>query len=136
MKKFHVGVKGIVRDAERGVLLLKRDYKSGDFWDTPGGRIDGDETFAETLNRELGEELPGISNVKIGNLLGAYRLQKDIEDDISLVLLYFEVSADLPDPIVLSDEHDGLIWIKNFDEIPSKINDELKNILTSLFSLS
>ena len=39
MIKFNVGVKAII-EHEGKVLLLRKN----DFWDTPGGRIDGDET--------------------------------------------------------------------------------------------
>jgi len=57
-------------------------------WDIPGGRINGNEDFKVTLNRELSEELPGIEVSGINDFLGAYRLPKDINEDISLVLLY------------------------------------------------
>jgi 8-oxo-dGTP pyrophosphatase MutT (NUDIX family) len=55
MKKFYVGCKGLIRDKGRGILLLHREYKSGDFWDVPGGRIDEDEDIEQTLIRELNE---------------------------------------------------------------------------------
>ena len=131
-KLFNVGVKGIVRDGKRGVLLLHREYKSGDFWDTPGGRIDGDEDFKDTLLRELAEELPGITGVKVGKLLGAFRLQKDIKDDISLVLLYFLVDAQLPDPVVLSEEHESSLWVTSRADLPEGLNPEIKKILEEL----
>lgn len=129
MKKFYVGVKGVVREQGKGFLLLRRDYKSGDFWDTPGGRIDGSEEFEDTLKRELIEELPGITGIKIGDLLGAFRLQKDIDGDISLVLLYFLVDAKLPEPIRLSEEHDSHIWVSEYSKIPEGLNPEIHKIL-------
>lgn len=132
MKKFYVGIKGIVVDEEKGALLLKREYKSGDFWDTPGGRIDGDEDFKDTLARELAEELPGIEVQNIGELLGAHRVQKDIDDDISLVLLYFEVKATLPDPVQLSEEHDDYLWVRTRDTLPRGLNPQLNAILGSI----
>ncbi len=131
MKKFYVGVKGIVRD-KRGILLLHRDYKSGDYWDIPGGRIDNDETFEETLKRELSEELPGCKLISVQKLEGAHRLLKDIENDTSLVLLYFLVDAQLPKEITLSEEHESYIWIKSKDEIPERINPEIRKILQRL----
>ena len=132
MKKFYVGIKGLVHDKKRGFLLLKREYKSGDFWDSPGGRIDGDEDFKTTLLRELTEELPDIQEVKIGELLGAHRVQKDIENDISLVLLYFLVEASLPEKIKLSDEHNGYTWLKTKADIPEGLNPEIHRIITQL----
>jgi len=136
MKKFYVGVKGVVRDGEKGILLLHRDYQSGDFWDTPGGRIDGDEDFETTLKRELNEELPGIKNVEIKELVGAFRVKKDIENDISLVLLYFLVDANLPDPVVISDEHESHVWVKNLAELPEGLNPQIKHIITTLLKLN
>ena len=132
MKKFYVGVKGVVREKERGIILLHRDYQSGDYWDTPGGRIDGDEEFEDTLKRELQEELPGIKGINITDLLGAFRLQKDIDPDTSLVLLYFLVEAKLPKPVELSDEHESYIWIKTRKDIPDKLNPEIKRILEQI----
>lgn len=132
MKKFYVGIKGIIFDKQRGVLLLSRDYKSGDSWDTPGGRMDGNETFAETLARELDEELPGIKVANIGKLLGAHRVQKDIDGEISLVLLYFKVEASLPDPIKLSDEHDGHLWVATKADIPVGLNEQVTKILQEI----
>lgn len=132
MKKFYVGIKGIVRDPKKGIILLHRDYKSDDFWDAPGGRMDGSEDFIDTLKRELSEELPGIKVTEVGDLLGAFRLQKDIDGDTSLVLLYFLVTAELPDPVQLSDEHESYRWLKKSTDIPKQINQQLNITLESL----
>lgn len=132
MKKFYVGVKGIVKDPKQGIILLHRDYKSGDYWDTPGGRMDGEEDFVDTLKRELAEELPGIKVKEVGDLVAAFRLQKDIDGDTSLVLLYFLVTAELPSPVQLSDEHESHIWISNRAGIPEGVNPELRKVLDNL----
>src|SRR5579864_8088753 len=134
MKQFYVGVKGVVRDDRRGVILLHREYKSGDFWDVPGGRIDGDEDFKDALKRELNEELPGISNVKVGNLLGAFRVHKDLDEDVGLVLLYFMVEARLPSEITLSEEHSSHVWVKSRADLPQGLNTEIEKILKGLLS--
>lgn len=128
MKTFYVGIKGIIFNNQKGVLLLKR----GDFWDIPGGRMDDDEEFLDTLRRELAEELPGIEVQEVGELLGAHRVQKDIDGEISLVLLYFEVKATLPEPVKLSDEHDDYLWVKSKTEIPESLNKEVTSILQEL----
>jgi 8-oxo-dGTP pyrophosphatase MutT (NUDIX family) len=129
MKTFYVGVKGIVIDEERGALLLHREYKSGDFWDMPGGRMDDDEDFKDTLTRELSEELPGVKVQRIGDLLGAHRVHKDIDGNVSLVLLYFSVTAKLPDPVQLSEEHSGYKWVKTQHDIPEGVNEQVMKIL-------
>ncbi|NBX97491.1 NUDIX hydrolase [bacterium] len=128
IKKFNVGVKGIIK-TDQGYLILK--HAKGHF-DTPGGRIDDNEDFKDTLQRELGEELPGITNIEIGDLIGAFRLQKDIDGDISLVLLYFLVNATLPDPIALSEEHTEHLFIKNLAGIPDGLNPEIEGVLRKI----
>jgi mutator protein MutT len=53
-------VAGVVRDAEGRVLLCKRAaYKkiAPGVWHMPGGAIEAGETLAETIARELREEL-------------------------------------------------------------------------------
>lgn len=132
MKKFYVGIKGIVRDQARGYILLHRDYKSGDYWDIPGGRMDDDEDFEQTLRRELQEELPGIEVHQVGDLQGAFRLHKDIDADIGLVLLYFLVDATLPEIVKLSDEHQDLTWVNSVTELPDGLNPEIEKILQRL----
>lgn len=115
IKKFYVGVKGIIKQNDQ-VLVLKKNEGEG-FWEVCGGRIDGDETIEQTLQRELAEELPGIKNVKLASLLGAHRLPKDIDGDTSLTLLYYQVEATLPEPIVLSSEHTEYRWVKSSTEV-------------------
>lgn len=131
MKKFYVGVKGIIKE-ERGYVLLKA---TKGYWDIPGGRMDDDETFEDTLRRELSEELPGSELISVGGLQGAHRLQKDIDGDTSLVLLYFLVEAKVPQEVVLSEEHESYIWINKLEDIPEdSLNQEINSILRTLVS--
>lgn len=128
MKKFYVGVKGIIHDENKGVLLLKDPR----IIDVPGGRIDDNEMFEETLQREIQEELPGAELQSIGELLGASRIPKDVVQDTSLVLLYYKVAVNLPELIVLSDEHDSYFWVQSVQDIPPEANPDLVAILTKL----
>lgn len=116
MKKFNVGIKGVVKRNDGSVLLLLKNQKNP-FWEVPGGRVDGDETVEQTLYRELREELPGCSNIVIKRCLCAHRLPKDIGEDLGLMLVYFEVSAKLSEPIELSQEHTDYRWVKSLDEV-------------------
>jgi len=115
IKKFYVGIKGVI--VQDGKVLVLQKNKPDPFWEICGGRIDGDETIEQALQRELQEELPGITNVKAERLLAAHRLPKDIDGDISLMLVYYQVKATLPDPIVLSDEHSAYRWVASSTEI-------------------
>lgn len=114
MKKFYVGIKAVIHDDKKGYLMLR--HTSG-WLDFPGGRMDDDENFEDTMRRELSEELPGSKLIAIGDLLGSKRVMKDIDDDISLVLLYFKATVKLPEQIVLSDEHTEYQWVTSRDDI-------------------
>ena len=129
MKKFYIGVKAVIR-TEKGILLLR--HESG-YWDMPGGRIDDNERFEEALAREITEELPGSTNIVIGKQLGTYRIERDIEADLGLVLVFFEAHATLVDPLVLSDEHETVLWVAKVEDIPEDITDIVKqNVLAGL----
>ena len=112
MKTFYVGIKGgIVKDGK--VLLLRTNPEHEDRgarWEVAGGRIEGNETFEQALTRELGEELPNVRDVKVGNLLDVHRLHKDIWGEKSLVLVYYHVEADFDGEPELSEEHLEWLW--------------------------
>lgn len=108
MKTFFVGVKGVI--VKDGKVLILKGGAGRDFWDVPGGRIDDNETLHETLTRELHEEVPNIQNIKIGEVLDAFRVQKNIEGDVSLTLIFFKVHADFEGDTQISDEHEQWKW--------------------------
>lgn len=131
MKKFFVAVKAFVRD-ERGYVLLGKDYKSGEKWGFPGGRLDGSESFEEGLIRELHEELPGISDITVGELQGVRRLTIDVDKDTGLLFMYFNVTAKLPEDIVITDEHESYIQVRSANEIPDGVPTNVVEMLKSL----
>lgn len=134
MKKFYVGIKGLVHDPERGVFLILAERGDRNFWEIPGGRIEGDDSFETTLQREISEEVPGATDIKMGRLLGSERIDHDIAPDTGLVLLLFEVTAKLPDPIVISHEHSDFMWVKDVSEIPDNVSPELlRTAITEVF---
>ena len=129
MKRFFVGVKAIIKDPTRGVLLLEDPR----IIDVPGGRIDENETFKETLKREIDEELPGTEVISVGELLGTYRVPMDVADDTGLVLLFFRVEAVVPEEVILSSEHVGYLWVNSVENIPKdRINEEIRRIVTEI----
>lgn len=131
MKTFFVGVKGVVvKDGK--VLLLKKSGEEG-FWEVPGGRIDGNETLQETLTRELQEELPNIQNIRINTVLDAYRLHKDIVEDVSLTLIFFEVHADFEGDPQISEEHSEWRWAEK-DEALSIASQSCKKAIEAVLS--
>ncbi len=54
---FQVGVKALIMNEENQLLLVSETNNADVYWDIPGGRIDGDESFSQTLERELLEEV-------------------------------------------------------------------------------
>lgn len=108
MIPFNVGVKAIIE--HDGKILLLHGGDGRDFWEGPGGRIDDDETIGQTLRRELEEELPGIANIRIGQILHALRLPGMKLGDKGLFLVWYHVQAEFPDGVKLSDEHETYLW--------------------------
>lgn len=105
-RTFYVGAKGLIVRANHVLILGDRGFR-----DLPGGRIDGDENPIEALARELDEELPGITEIQIGPLIGWHRPIDFDDPEHGLFLVIFHVEARLPDPIVLSHEHDRADWV-------------------------
>lgn len=109
-KKFFVGVKALIVKDEK-VLLLWHDRKGLQFWDMPGGKIDGDETPHQALTRELTEELPGVHNINIGQLLHVHRIEREVAEGIGLLLVVYETQVELQREILHSHEHGGYTWM-------------------------
>ncbi|MEA2056473.1 MAG: NUDIX hydrolase [Patescibacteria group bacterium] len=131
-EKFVVGIKGFIVKDNKLLLLKKseRGYISSEFWDLPGGRIDGDENPLETLKRELNEELPGIKEIEIKDLLWVYRIPYVIENASNLFLVYYLVGADVS-AAKLSTEHVEKKWvgIDEFGELDAPVNANFKDLL-------
>ena len=111
-KRFFVGVKGvIIKDGK--VLLIKanKQIEGRDHWEVPGGRIDSDETIEQALRRELSEEVPNIRDVTVGEILHAHRIDRDVADDTSLVLIFYKVDAEFDGELQLSEEHTEYRWV-------------------------
>jgi 8-oxo-dGTP pyrophosphatase MutT (NUDIX family) len=112
-KIFNIGVKGVITDPVRkqALVLLAQRNDGSKYWDIPGGRIDGIETPEITLIRELKEEIVNFpESAEIGQLLSAYRLSRELEGGLGLMLLFYQVSVEL-DEIELSSEHTSYRWV-------------------------
>jgi ADP-ribose pyrophosphatase YjhB (NUDIX family) len=60
---FHLGVKALVINQDKELLLLERHHPSkGMYWDLPGGRLQRGESQLEALSREIKEET-GMDNI-------------------------------------------------------------------------
>jgi 8-oxo-dGTP diphosphatase len=119
IKDFNVGVKGLVCVGNT-CLVLKKGSGAEAYWDIPGGRIDGNESLAETLQRELSEELPSLSTYSVLEVVGAHRLSRDILEGKGLVLIFYKVEAEAFN-VSLSDEHTDYCWVTK-ETLPSLLN--------------
>lgn len=128
IEDFHVGVKAVIERDDKVLLLHKA---SKDIWEGAGGRIDGDETIGETLLRELNEELPGIENIAVGELLHADRLPGRVLGERALLLVWYRVTADFPAGISISDEHDDFGWF-SIAEVKDKASDGIREAVDKL----
>ncbi|MDZ7785944.1 MAG: NUDIX domain-containing protein [Candidatus Saccharibacteria bacterium] len=131
MKTFHIGVKAIIVDQDK-TLLLKTNEERGSRWEVPGGRIDDNESIPETLKRELEEEILNIRSIEVKEIVHVHRLQKDIEGSISLTLLFYEVTATFDGAIALSDEHVDYKWCTR-EEVAEFVQPELAEIIQKAF---
>lgn len=106
---FNAGIKAaIVNDDE--VLILTKTEPWFSEYDLPGGRVQGNESFEDCLTRELQEELPGITNVVIHNQLTTLNTGWTLRGGQGLLWIIYLVTATLPQPIVLSEEHSSFEW--------------------------
>ncbi len=111
MKTFYVGIKAvIIKDDKVLILHTNVNKERPDMWEVPGGRIDDEESIEQALLRELKEELPNIKAIVMEEIVDAYRLNKDIDGDKSLVLVFYKVSADFDGNPKISDEHVEYEW--------------------------
>lgn len=110
---FHLGVKVLLCNNERKILLLEKQHRiKGVYWDLPGGRLHKGETVMETLHREVEEEtglkyLDGavlfdmiLTNIRIPTSFG----------EVGLILSIYRCNISSSFIPQLSAEHIGFNW--------------------------
>jgi 8-oxo-dGTP pyrophosphatase MutT (NUDIX family) len=108
--KFYIGVKAVIIHQQKLLVLNRAHSASGAFPDLPGGRMEAGESIEAALRRELAEELPGMPEFEIGEILLARRRAQPFLDGTEFCLLYFRVTV--PEfEIRLSEEHSGYEWM-------------------------
>jgi 8-oxo-dGTP pyrophosphatase MutT (NUDIX family) len=99
-----LGVRGLVRDGEGRVLLLKHTYTSG--WHMPGGGIERGETGEEALAREMVEEA-GVELVGRPRLRSIHSSETSFRGDH---ILFFEVGDWQPVKATSRGEIETVEW--------------------------
>jgi 8-oxo-dGTP pyrophosphatase MutT (NUDIX family) len=106
---FQVGVKALIRRDD--TFLVVRHTAGSRSWDLPGGRMERGESIEQALRRELSEELPGIRIDEIGRQVHTcLKPRPPFPDGSALMLVVHAVTAQVPDDLQLSDEHDEFRW--------------------------
>lgn len=104
-----VGVKSLLINEEKEVLLVKRSSFPEGIWEIPGGRIDSHETLEEALKRELEEEVE-IKSLDIIGILGAQDIfPEGGESHVVRITYISRVTSNL---VTLSSEHSEFVWVK------------------------
>lgn len=111
MKTYQVGVKGIIFNSKKEVLVLLKKREL--IWDIPGGRTEEGEDLLKSLDRELKEEILNLKDYRIIQLINASKIEK-----ANLVLIYYKIETNLNE-IELSEEHKLYKWIslKDIDNL-------------------
>lgn len=120
-RNFQAGVKALIQNQKGEVLLLldsRQINKDWQAWDFPGGRMNHDEDFLQTLKRELYEEtgITKFSNpefVKVA--LSTHEITLENRIKVGLILLLYRVTIDENTQITLSDEHLEYRWVDRME---------------------
>lgn len=111
---FHLGVKVLLCNHDKILLLKKQHRIRGTYWDLPGGRLKKGETVMETLQREVEEETGFrslddafafdmiLTNIRIPTIIG----------EVGLILSIYRCNIRASFTPRLSEEHTGFDWFR------------------------
>lgn len=115
---FQIGIKALIMNEDNKLLLLSSDASDGSTrWDMPGGRMDDDETFLQTLERELTEEI-GCTYVGdpeyFATSLSSARIPVG-DKQLGLVLVTYRAHIPNNTQIQLNDYETGYAWFDSLE---------------------
>ena len=124
MNRPEVCVGAIAVDDERLLLVRRGRGPAAGEWSVPGGRVEGGETLAEAVVRELAEEtrLEGIC----GQLVGWV---ERIDEDHHFVILDFAVTVLDPTTPAAGDDAAEAAWVALGDVAELRLVDGLAEFL-------
>jgi 8-oxo-dGTP diphosphatase len=100
-----IAVGAVLVDHDRLLLVRRGRGPAAGTWSVPGGRVEGGETLAEAVTRELREET-GVEGV-CGPLIG---WAERFDGDDHFVILDFEVTLVGDDRLEAGDDAAEAVW--------------------------
>jgi 8-oxo-dGTP diphosphatase len=126
MKAYGLTVRGIIRNSEGEILIVKRHAKSRtdpEMWELPGGKVEKGEHFADALVREIKEETN--LDVNVGDFCEA--IQNDYPHKRTVQLMMY--LDDINGSVEISDEHTQFKWASMDEIINLKLSTSFKKVL-------
>jgi len=106
---------GIIFKDDLVLICRRKPEKSlGGYWEFPGGKVEGTESYEESLLRELIEEL----NLKVEIKEHFFDTVHDY-DKVAIKLISF--ICETSGTVVASTDHDQLKWVKVIDLLNWKL---------------
>ena len=126
-RDYGLTMRGIIKNSEGEILILKRHPKSRtdpDTWELPGGKTEAGEFFDDALVREIKEETN--LECKVGDFCEAIQNDYMHKRTVQLMMHLTNVKGD----VKISDEHTDWMWasinkIKTL-EVSTSLNKLLK----------
>ena len=111
---FQIGIKAVITNDEGKILLLAMGELGtpSERWDIPGGRMDDNETFEQTLARELDEEIDCEHDgtlEHVATVLTKHTVTVD-EGEVGLVIVAYRTQLAPGSIITLKDYETGYEW--------------------------
>ena len=107
MKAYGLTVRGVIKNSDGEILIVKRHPKSRtdpEMWELPGGKVEQGEHFADALVREIKEETD--LDVEVGDFCEAVQNDYSHKRTVQL-MMYLE---DAKGNVKISEEHTGFMW--------------------------
>ncbi len=119
---------GCLLEFDNKFLLLHRSNE--DLWEPCKGHVEINESYEDTIKRELKEET-NIENFKIINKIGLLKFRFFDKKNNSYKernIMYFHVKV-FDNKILLSKEHDDYVWLEKESFLEKLKFEDVKNLL-------